>query len=370
MLDVSDERARPGIAALEAVLAERGEDTLACEVDPLKPVLNFAFRYQAGYRVAVPISQFRPEETKLRTFFRVTPSSAGAPFYFRQYLDLPAQPRSKKVEAQTGGGFVIGEGSYTVDWILVDPVGRFCRKSWKIRLRLKRGDREIRQFVKPGTAGPLVLEGWQRAAREGKRSFRIAVFLHAAPLFPRSVRLNSFDQGLLVTTLISMFEGTPFRESSVHAVSLQKQQEVFRAAALDRRSFRRLLRVMDNLELGTIDLEQLSNPEGHVDLLADLVNAELASGNPPDAIVFIGPNTRFGAGFPRDKIETAPGTELLFVYLHLDYFSRWFPFADTIEKLTKSQRGEVFKIQNPRQLASALRKMEELIEQRKEAHSD
>ena len=223
--------------------------------------------------------------------------------------------------------------------------------------------------MEPGNIKPLVLDDWKGTSAGPPRPYRIAVVLYASPLFPRSARLSLFDRSLLVATLTSLFEETPFRETCVHALSLQHQREIFHSGEMDVLSFLRLQEAMEELELGTIDLEQLSNPRGYVDLLEELVNRKLASENPPDAFVFIGPNTRYTARFARTLRNPASGRKPLFFYLHLDYYARRFPSADTIEKLVKLQPGKVFDIHFPKQFAKAILKMEEMLKEARAGQS-
>lgn len=365
MLNPESRRGAQAIAAIDEALAREPDDnTLSCGIRALKPVLNFAFRYQAGYRASLSIGQFPPEEVVLRTALRVTPKD-GEPAYFWQEHYLPPQPRQKNLYADSGGGFFVGRGEYEVQFLLFDAHGRECRKRWRFKLNPKGDERKLTEFVAAGEVKPLLLDAWKGTDDGRPRPHRVAIILHASPLFPRSMRLNSYDQSLLVTTLTSLLEDTPFRETSVHAVNLQQQVELFRTSEMDSAGFLELLDKMEKLELGTIDFAQLSKPKGHVDLLAELINEQLASKEPPDAIIFIGPNSRYTQQFPRELIEQLPASDRpQFFYLHLDYYSRWWPFEDTIEKLTESQGGKVFKIHHPKQFAAAIRKMEEILERR------
>ncbi len=43
---------------LKALEPRAGEKPLRCEVTPIKPSLNFSFRFQAGYVVRVPMNQY------------------------------------------------------------------------------------------------------------------------------------------------------------------------------------------------------------------------------------------------------------------------------------------------------------------------
>jgi len=337
--------------------AEPGE--FQCNVKPVAPWLNFAFRWQAGYRVRFPLRQLPEEESRLQVAFRVTPEG-GEPAYFWEEFQVPAGKRTGGHAGRFSGGFFVGEGRYRVDWVMIGPNGRSCRKKWAFRVKLNARQRRRQQFLSPGAVAPIFFE-WNEVARSRPRPYRLAVVLHVSPLFPRSIRVTRFDQAFLATLLISLFENTPFQETALYAVSLEKQEVIFESKRLDSESFRRLLKAMQEFDLGTIGIEQYTNPEGRIDFLADLVNRQIALPEPPDAIVFIGPNTRHTGKFPAHRLERAPGGKPLFFYIHLDYFSWRFPWADLIERLTKGQNGKIFRIRTPDQLAKALDEMEKRI---------
>ncbi|MCP5114853.1 MAG: hypothetical protein GY953_28825, partial [bacterium] len=241
-LDPADPAGAKAIAAIEEALGQApAENDLSCEIRALRPVLNFAFRYQAGFRASIGINQFPPEPVGLRAAFRVTPSGGEPVYFWQEGWRIPPQPRQKNLFAEIGGGFFVGHGSYEVQFVLADDSGRGCRKSWKFKLNPGGDERRLTQFVPPGEVRPLILEKWKGTDDERPRPYRVAVILHVSPLFPRSIRLNSYDQSLLVTTLTSLLEDTPFRETSVHAVNLQQQVELFRSSKMDTDGFLELL---------------------------------------------------------------------------------------------------------------------------------
>ena len=356
------------IQRIDSTFASDRKDTLDCEVTELAPRLNFAFRWHGGYRARFPVRQFGDEEGKLRVVFRVTPRSGEEPSYFWQDFRIPPGKRSARESGRVSGGFFLGQGSYGVDWMMMDEHNRSCREHWDTKLELSESDRERAQFVAPGRALPIVLE-WEGTPAGPDRPYKIAVVLHLAPILPRSIRLTSFDRSLLATMLTSLLEETPFQEVSVSAVSLDKQDVVFRTGKLDPTSFDELLDTMGRLDLGTIDFAKYSNPNGPVEVLSDLVNSELASDETLDALVFIGPNTRHTLRFPKDRLERLGSGAPLFFYLNLDYYTRRYPWADTIERLTKGQGGKVFEIRNPKQLRKAIEKMVEMLAKARADHS-
>ena len=127
---------------------------------------------------------------------------------------------------------------------------------------------------------------------------------------------------------------------------------------------RGMLLAMDEMEVGTVGLDALTNPRGYLDLIADLVNEELSAESPPDAIVFIGGSSRYTLGFPRELIEREANMSTQFFYLQLSRFQlRRYRTTDSIEKLVKRQGGKVFRISSPQQFGRAIRQMEQILSQ-------
>ena len=52
---------------------------LRCDVTPQKPLLNYSFRFQAGYVVSVPMNQYQGSGHTLTTMVRITPDGSSQP---------------------------------------------------------------------------------------------------------------------------------------------------------------------------------------------------------------------------------------------------------------------------------------------------
>jgi hypothetical protein len=360
---------RQVIDTFERVSAEpRGSARLECSVQPVNPTLNFRFRFQTGYRVTIPVRQFQGRASHLIAVQRIRNVAANRdqhqPYYFWQSANLPAlREVPNRGEINLGGGVYAGEGQYEVEWILMDDRERVCRKQWRFRVNPKRDERELATLTTPGKVEPVSPPNWnelaRRAANTQQDSLRVAVFLHAAPLYPRASTLNTFDQGLLMSTLSSLVEEPGLRVTSITLFNLDQQKELARVERPDSRGARTLMRAMRELNFATIDVAQLSRPEGAADLLVYLINREIQSDAQPEAFIFLGPKTRHGLPFSKAQLELLPSSRPPIFYLRYDHFGVALPFPDTLEKMTKAARGETFSIRHPRELAAAMREMEE-----------
>src|SRR5260370_13131819 len=119
------------VPAAEKYFASLENDKpLHCQVRPIPPRLNFSFRLQAGYVVSVPLKQYFGSGHALGILSRVTPEG-GDPAYFASGIKLPDIPKTKN-EMELDGVYLVGEGRYTVDFVLFDEASRVCRKSWRV----------------------------------------------------------------------------------------------------------------------------------------------------------------------------------------------------------------------------------------------
>src|SRR5688500_6685531 len=132
--------------------AEDSTGPLKCNVMPFKPSLNYSFRFQTGYVLAVPLDQYTGKGHSIATLLRVTPeNSERDPVYLVSRMRLGEVPPTKAV-LELGGGYVVGEGKYRVDMLVSDDAGRTCTKNWKITAKLGRKEDD----VTPGMAAGAV----------------------------------------------------------------------------------------------------------------------------------------------------------------------------------------------------------------------
>lgn len=123
---------------------------LQCEFKPVRPALDFTFRFHTGYRIEVPLSQFQGARHTGNIVLRVTPDR-GVPEHLSDSFAVPDTPEA--VEAQISGDFVVGEGNYRVDVVVEDDLHRVCRSQWRIRAKRTGVERNISLAIPPLTVG-------------------------------------------------------------------------------------------------------------------------------------------------------------------------------------------------------------------------
>src|SRR5262245_4136796 len=341
---------------------QSGEHSIRCEVIPLKPVLNFGFRFQAGYVVRVPLSQYEGSGHRLVLLTRITPrDSTQKPFYLMQVVRLPAVPKTK-VSLELVGNYLLGEGSYRVEWTMLDETQRVCRKHWRSDARLSYAERKVAVAMPPETVADLSWRGLGGVRRnhnkEKARPVRLTVLLHAAPLSPRRTKMRASDKMMLLGTLSTMLDRVPIHSLRLVVFNLDQQKELFRRDDFTPDALEQLTQSLNALELGSVDYSVLRNPRGHVDLLAELVNQELVANDPADEVVVLGPASRFFDKLPQAALETPLEGGPKFFYLQLNPYFRGPNFPDSINYAVARLKGTTVVVHTPGEFAKAIDQIE------------
>src|SRR5450755_3798244 len=348
-------RLRSVIARLES--PQPGEPVLRCEVSPIKPSLNYSFRYQAGYMVTVPMNQYMGSGHGWNTLTRITPEGGDRkPVYLFSQFKLPAVPKTN-VEASVGGGYLLGEGAYNVRWMMLDDSGRACRKSWRVDVHLSRAERKVKVAMPPDTVWELGLRGSRILPRETDDAapLRLTIFLHTAPLFPRRTRMRPNDMVTLMSTVSSLLERVPAQSVRLVLFNLDQQKELYRKEGFLLRDMAQVSQAMTGIELGLVDFQVLQNKRGHVDLLADLVNREIEAQPPSDVVLFLGPRTRYFDRVPQASLEKPPVHGLDVYYFQISPFLRQAAeLPDTINSAISRLGGKTILIHTPGEFARAI----------------
>ena len=334
---------------------------MRCEVSPIKPSLNFSFRYQAGYRVTVPLNQYAGSGHRWDTLTRITPDGgARKPVYLWSRFALPDVPKTN-ADARVGGGYLLGEGLYNVRWMMMDDSGRVCRKNWRVDVHLSRADSKVKVAMPPDTVWELGLRG-SRTLPQGTddaAALRLTIFLHTAPLFPRRTRMRPNDMVTLMSTVSSLLERVPARSVRLVLFNLEQQKELYRKDDFVLRDMAQVSQAMTNIELGLVDFQVLQNKRGHVDLLTDLVNRELQAQPASDVVLFLGPETRFFDRVPQASLEKPAGSGQQFFYFQIVPFVRQTATpTDTIKSALSRLGGKTIMIHTPGEFAKAIERLE------------
>ena len=348
--------------------ASKDDQPLHCEVTPIQPRLNFSFRFQAGYIFRVPMNQFAGSGHRWSVLTRVTPAEGGDASMLIARYRLPSVPKTKS-KAEWGGLYWLGEGNYRVEWVLFDEAQRVCRKQWKIEARLSSSERGITPGMPPGSVAQVSFRRWspeEDNAADAPRLRRLTVYLHAAPLFPRMTRFRTQDRLTLLGSLASLLESVPARTVRLVIFNLDQQKELFRRDVFRPEDFDQASQSLSGLQLQLVDYSVLKDARGHIHLLAELMNEQLAAPDPSDAVIFLGPAARYFDKLPQASLEEPSAAPPRFFYLQYKPYARArAEVADSIELAVKKVHGKKLEIRTPDDFARAIKHLESQLVARK-----
>jgi hypothetical protein len=192
---------------------------------------------------------------------------------------------------------------------------------------------------------------------------RLTVLLDAAPLFSRRNTLVPSDHMMLLSAVSSLLERVPGRaerpELKLVAFSLAQQKEILRRERFSFRDLSDLEEALNSLNLSRVDYHILKNRQGHLDLLAKLAADELA-GERSDAVIFLGPRSRYFDKFPARELPEPYGSAPRFFYFQ---FRPVPPYPvpilpDSINFLMDGLKGKTFTIRTPADFHRAIEQLE------------
>jgi hypothetical protein len=346
--------------------AHKGEPKLDCSVAPVKPQLNYSFRFQTGYVVHVPMRQYLGKGHWIATLVRVTPEEKERqPVYLSSNARLPEVPKTKQL-IEFGGGFVVGEGKYLVEVIVTDNAGRVCREDWKIKAKLGRKEGGVPAGMPPGTVDEISLRKWTRGSKGPKdeQGRRVTVLMNVSPVFPRKVRLGGYDRVLLLSSLASLVERLPLRSMRLVLFSLDQQREIYRSDNFQAADFGRVAQALGRLELGTVDYEVLKNRRGHVDLISDLIS-ESSKDDKSDAVVFLGPKPWYFDRVQRTALPERGPHDPPFFYIQFRPFMASASYTDTLMAAVKQMGGKTFDVYTPGDFAQAINGVTKALDEKR-----
>ncbi|HYL61705.1 MAG TPA: hypothetical protein VE077_03710 [Candidatus Methylomirabilis sp.] len=325
--------------------------SLKCEVHPRAPSLDFNFHFEAGFVLIVRPPRITAGQ-EFVAYLRVTPQGAS-PTLLEAAFQFPSSHSNAPPDGDTGGlrnaelsisgAFDLGEGRYTVELLLLDAP-HSCFKRWTVQTG-KYNSRVISLALKPHTVAPLAPQSWDGNLHPN--GVRLTVLLDAAPIDAFSPRLHAWDRALLLQALASLLTQIPCQSVDLVAFNLDQQRQVFRRQAFDSAAFDELANVLKNTEQDTIPYQALRRGSARR-FLQQLVQ-EQTSGDPPDAVIFLGPATHF------DDAMVMQPSRLRFYYLEFHYPGPLFP--DIIARLTRALGGTVLPFTSANDLALAIQKL-------------
>ena len=260
---------------------------LVCEATPILPELDFSLRFQTGFTMDLPLSQFDGPHHYGVMVFRVTPES-GRPAYLMSRIDLPDTARTK-LDGHVRGGFAVGAGKYKVEMIFVDDLHRVCRSQWRIEAKLDGSKYHLRAAVPPLTvAGVSPATQLAPIPANQPNLGRLTILMHVAPPSPQSAKLRARDALKLLGSLSALLEQLHARSARLVIFDLEQQKVLFRKDGFTATDLQDVAKLLNEAQFGLVDYSTLRNPGGSIDLLTQLTEEERGELHASDAMVFLG----------------------------------------------------------------------------------
>ncbi|MGA3017315.1 MAG: hypothetical protein ABSF62_09375 [Bryobacteraceae bacterium] len=299
-------------AALHEFAPRPGDVPLRCELVPVAPTLDFAFRFRAGYTFRLPAAQYQKPGPAWFVLTKITPQDGTRKAAYLLTRTTAAQVVRTDLNFEVSGAYLLGEGRYAVESTLYDDSSRTCKREWQIDAALTRHERAVQLSLPPFTVRDLPgirSSDWNRPS--GAAS--LTILLNAAPLSPRRTRLRPADRNLLLSALTAIIGRAPAASVRLVVFSLEAQKELFRSDRFSVDAIGQVAKAIDALELLTVDVHILQNPTGSIDLLAGIINRELRAPAPAGAIVLLGPLSRFTGRIPEGSLEKPAASRFFYV---------------------------------------------------------
>ena len=336
------------------------EEFIRCDVTPIRPVIDFAFRFEAGYVFQVPQAHYAVPAKGWTVLTSITPEQ-GEPTYLMAHTSLAKAPLVRS-NFQILGAYYLGVGRYSMEATLRDDRGGVCRQQWKVVVAPSHADRVVPLTLPPHEVRELLhIVVPDIDHPDNVLPLRLAVLLNVAPSSAGRTEIGDHDRERVSNVLTALLERLPTTSVRVVAFSLEQQK----------------------------DINLLKKPQGHVDFLASLIRRELDAPDPADTVIFVGPTSRYFDRLPADSLRPARQRRARVFYV------RWEPFLrpglaqqpilitggshsdgqilkaapggssdssrgqpDIISKAVAQLNGKTFLIHLPVEFAAAIRKIE------------
>ena len=364
------------------------EDFISCDVTPIRPVIDFAFRFEAGYVFQVPQAQYAVPAQGWTVLTSITPEQ-GEPTYLMAHTALAKAPLVRS-NFQILGAYFLGVGRYSMEATLRDDRDGVCRQQWKVVVTPSHADRLVPLTLPPHQVRELLhIVVPDIYHPDNIPPLRLAVLLNVASRSAGRTEIGDHDRERLSNVLTALLERLPTTSVRVVAFSLEQQKEIFRADSFRPSDVTRTAAAIAATPQTTVDINLLKNPHEHVDFLAGLIRRELDAPDPADTVIFVGPTSRYFDRLPADALPPAGQRHARVFYVRWEAFlrpgldqppilitgasrssgevlkagpggssdsSRGQP--DIISKAVAQLNGKTFLIHLPFELAAAIRKIE------------
>jgi hypothetical protein len=253
------------------------------------------------------------------------------------------------------GTFDVGEGHYHIDWLMRDRAERVCSDYWDIDASLPSKDKQMALDIAPNAVQVADSEPFKQeppVERAGRNApLNVKVVVNFAPQDSGAATLQPLDLNALISILRNIAREPRITRFSIVAFNMQEQRVIYRQEAASQIDFPALGKALKSLNLGTVDLKQLSQKHGDSEFLGNLITQELTEDKqPPDAVIFAGPKVMLDGGLSDETLKQLSDVKTPVFYMNYNLNPQVNPWRDAIGYAVKAARGSEFTISRPRDL--------------------
>ena len=342
------------LAVLEDRMAHRD---IPCTLVAAAPHLDLDLKFHTGYEVSLPLRELAGvSPATLTVVFRVTPeAAANGPVFFSQSFKVPPIHGQMDGEVQLGGAFVVGQGRYSVDWLLRDARQRVCSLHWDLNAKLSGRDREVPLAVGPGVVQPSPAELFENQSRPAAGPLSVKILVNFAPQEEDLGILPKREQEAIVAILHTIGREPRIGHFSVIAFNLRDEQILYHQSDTPRIDFPGLGRALHARPPGTIDIRRLAMKDGPAEFLRTLIAGEIGRSEGMDAVILAGPKTVSDYDISPESIRLPVSLPCPMFYLNYNATPDQATSADVIGKMVRFLKGRVYAIAHPRDVWLAWR---------------
>ncbi|MGA3041977.1 MAG: acetyltransferase [Bryobacteraceae bacterium] len=338
--------------------SQEARKDLPCTATQVKPTLGFDMKFHSGYEVNVPLKELAGSQNLLTMIFRVTPEAhKDEPVYFSQRVNVPEIEENAHGDAYLQGTFDVGEGKYHVDWLMRDRAERVCSAFWDIDASVPLKDKPVTLDILPNTILSADSELFKDEPPVPRKTagapLNVKVIVNFAPQDAAAAALHPLDMNALISILRGIAREPSIGRFSIVAFNLQERRIVYRQKDSARIDFPALGEAVHSLNLGTVDVQRLSQKRGETEFLTNLFTEELNASDHPDAVIFAGPKALLDSPVPQESLKKVADVEYPLFYMNYNLDPQGVPWRDAIGNAVKYLKGVEYTITRPRDLWNA-----------------
>lgn len=354
------------LAILEAGEARKD---LPCTVVERKAELGFDLRFHSGFDVTVPLRELAGEGQILTVVFRAYPvENPRHAAFFVQHFQVPVIDEEAKGDASLQGGVDVGEGKYHVDWLMRDRSERTCSSAWDVEAALSPKDKPMPLFIGANQIAETSRQPFlddAGAAHPTQDNLNVKLLVNFAPQDATSSALRRTDTDALVSILKEIEHDPRVAHISLVAFNVEETRVFYRQDTAEQIDLPALGKALQNMKLGTVDVQRLSQKHSETDFLESLITTEVGNAAHPDAVIFAGPKIMLTADVPQDELRRIGDIECPVFYMNYVSNPQAIPWKDSISHAIRTFKGTEFTISRPRDLWFSTSEMVNRIVRRK-----